>query len=75
MTFDLVHQLEADLADAERKAWDALARHKFWMFGYHASDVIKISRRLQLKRASPFKVLVTAARKLMKDRYNVEIGP
>lgn len=59
---DLVALLESDLAESERKAIDALARYKFWMFGYHAADWVKINRRLGGKRPSPFKALVLAAR-------------
>ena len=29
--------MEHEINDAERKAWDALARYKFWMFGYWAA--------------------------------------
>jgi hypothetical protein len=32
---------------AERKAWDALARYKFWMFGYHAAAWIKYNDLLR----------------------------
>lgn len=70
---DLRATLEADLVDAERKAWDSLARWKLWMFGYHASDVIKIKRRLGRSREPFFKELVEVARKVMADRYGVAI--
>ncbi len=58
---DLRAQLEHDLAEAERKAWDALGRYKFFMFGYHAADVVKLNRRLG-RRGNPFKTLVEHAR-------------
>ena len=58
----LEDQLRADLAEAERKAWDALARYKFWMFGYHAADWVKLNRRLPGKRPNPFARLVQLAR-------------
>lgn len=70
---DLHATLQADLADAERKAWDSLARWKLWMFGYHASDVIKIKRRLGRSREPYFKELVEVARKVMSERYGVAI--
>jgi len=73
-TPDLRATLEADLAGAERKAWDALARWKFWMFGYHAADVIKIKRRLGRGREPFFKDLVLFARKVMAERYGVAIA-
>ncbi|MCX7363575.1 MAG: hypothetical protein NTV97_17225 [Alphaproteobacteria bacterium] len=59
---ELYRLLEADLAAAERKAWESLARYKFWMFGYHAADWVKIARRLGGKRPNPFKSLVHAGR-------------
>ena len=65
---DLYRLLEADLAAAERKAWESLARYKFWMFGYHAADWVKISRRLGGKRPNPFKALVQAAREQLALR-------
>lgn len=71
---DLHSVLEADLAEAERKAWDSLARWKFWMFGYHAADVVKIKRRLGQGREPFFKELVVVARMVMAQRYGVAIG-
>lgn len=68
---DLRATLEADLADAERKAWDSLARYKFFMFGYHAADVVKINRRLG-RRGNPFKTLVHYARERVRTVRIVE---
>ena len=58
---DLRPQLRKDLAENTAKAWDALARYKFWMFGYHAAHVVKLRRLLGL-RGNPFKPLVDLAR-------------
>lgn len=58
---DLKRQLNIDLVENEAKAWDALARYKFWMFGYHAAHVVKLRRLLGL-RGNPFKLLVDLAR-------------
>ncbi|PPE75448.1 hypothetical protein C3942_00705 [Solimonas fluminis] len=55
-------QLLRDLEESEAKAWDSLSRYKFFMFGYHAADVVKLNRRLGLKRPNPFAVLVNTAR-------------
>lgn len=71
---DLRAQLEVDLAAAERKAWDALARWKFWMFGYWAGKVVTIKRQLGRQREPFFKDLVVAARTVMAQRYGVAIG-
>ncbi len=62
----LEDQLRSDLAKAELKAWESLARYKFWMFGYHAADVVRINRRLRLKRPNPFRVIVMVAREVLK---------
>lgn len=51
---------ELDLAEA--KAWDALARYKFWMFGYHAGAWVKLNRIGGFKRPNPWKALVILAR-------------
>lgn len=58
---DVMGTLRKDLAENTAKAWDALARYKFWMFGYHAAHVVKLRRLLGLK-GNPFKALVDAAR-------------
>jgi len=50
---------------AERKAWDALARYKFWMFGYHAAAWIKYNDLLRPgegRARNPFRDLVLLAR-------------
>jgi hypothetical protein len=71
---DLTSRLEADLADAERKAWDALARNKFWMFGYWAADVVKLSRRLGKDRSRKFPELADVAREVMAQKFGKPIG-
>lgn len=52
-----------EIAEAERKAIDALARYKFWMFGYHAAQWVMLNRLDGGKRPNPFKHIVEAARK------------
>jgi len=58
MTEKLLHELD----EAERKAWDALSRYKFWMFGYWAAIWVHLHRISGEKRPSPFKALVKMAR-------------
>ena len=58
-----INPFENELVDAEQKAWDALARYKFWMFGYWAGVWVHLNRISGQKRANPWKVLVQAARK------------
>lgn len=72
---DLRAALEADLAEAERKAWDSLARWKLYMFGYWAAYAIKLKRQLGRGREPFFKELVEIARKVMAERYDLEIPP
>lgn len=58
----LREQLESELEDAELKAWDALSRYKFWMFGYWAACWVKFNRLGGFKRPNPFRAIVDAAK-------------
>ena len=60
--------LEA-MADAKKKALDALAGYKFWMFGYHAARWVNYNKLLLRteRRANPFRFLVHAARGVRGD--------
>ena len=62
---DLAQRLALDLDDAELKAWDALARYKFWMFGYWAAAWVSLNRLGGLKRENPFKPVVLLARQIV----------
>jgi hypothetical protein len=53
-----------ELATAEDKAIDSLARYKFAMFGYWAGIWVHLNRISGENRPNPFKELVTVARKL-----------
>ena len=59
-----VVDLPTALNEAERKAWDALARYKFWMFGYYAGRWVFLNRLIggRSPRGNPFKPLVAIAR-------------
>lgn len=59
---DLRPALQKDLRENTAKAWDSLARYKFWMFGYHAAQVVKLRRTLGLRGGNPFRALVDQAR-------------
>ena len=52
----------AELELAERKAWDALGRYKFQMFGYWAAIWVHLNRLGGFKRKNPWKSLVLQAR-------------
>jgi len=55
-------EIEAEMAEAEHKAWDALCRYKFWMFGYWAAIWIHLNRVSGGGRANPFGDLMRFAR-------------
>lgn len=55
----LAHELDV----AEYKAWDALARYKFQMFGYWAAIWVHLNRIGGFKRPNPWAKLVKEARR------------
>jgi hypothetical protein len=55
----------AALVDAELKAWEALARYKFWMFGYFAARWAFLNGLGGFRRANPFRPLVHVARDVL----------
>jgi hypothetical protein len=59
-------KMERDLA--ERKAWDALSRYKFAMFGYWCGIWVHLNRIIGDKQPNPFKKLVVVARDHAKGR-------
>ncbi len=52
------------MAVAEGKAWDALSRYKFLMFGYHAAQWVTLSHLINPHPANPFVSAVIVARKV-----------
>lgn len=58
----LANRLLIELDEAECKAWDALARYKFQMFGYWAAIWVHLNRIGGFKRPNPWKSIVLAAR-------------
>ena len=58
----LAERINAAMTEVERKAWQALAGYKFWMFGYHAAAWVKFKHLLGVPRPNPFVFLVQAAR-------------
>ncbi len=51
------------MAEQEEKAWDALARYKFMLFGYHAAMWVNLNKLLDTPEPNPFKDVVMAARR------------
>jgi hypothetical protein len=58
----MTEKLLAEMEEAERKAWDALRRYKFLMFGYWAAWWVKLNRISGAKRPNPWKSLVQFSR-------------
>lgn len=63
MSDRITDRIIAELEEAEHKAWDALARYKFYMFGYWAAQWVKLNRIGEFKLENPFGDLVKEARK------------
>jgi hypothetical protein len=57
-------RIEQELVEAERKAWDALSRYKFQMFGYWAAIWVHLNRISGEQRPNPFKAVVQIARSM-----------
>lgn len=55
-------KLFQELEEAERRAWDSLARYKFMNFGYWAAIWVHLNRISGENRPNPWKSLVTMAR-------------
>lgn len=55
--------------DAERKAWDSLARYKFYMFGYWSAAWVKYNQLMpkEEKLPNPFKSLVIMAKEKIAE--------
>jgi hypothetical protein len=62
VALQIVADLRTDLDEAEGKAWAALARYKFMMFGYWAAIWVHQNRVGRFKRPNPFIDLVRYAR-------------
>ncbi len=58
----LEREIEKELDEAESKAWDALGRYKFQMFGYWAAIWVHLNRIGGFDRPNPWKKLVLMAR-------------
>ena len=56
--------LSRELAEAEAKAFDSLARYKFAMFGYWAGIWVHLNRITRSNLPNPFKDLVKLAREI-----------
>ncbi len=68
--FDCLDSVLKARAEAKVKAWDALARYKFEMFGYWASSWVKFNQALPrgLRVGNPFKRAVDLARSVRDEK-------
>jgi len=67
-------QIHQALGEHERRAWDSLARCKFWMFGYHAALWVSLNRFSAQPRRNPFASLVSFARFHISESAAVRAG-
>lgn len=69
MTISTEDRVRAARAEAELKAWSALAGYKFEMFGYWASAWVKYNQLMigSEKLANPFRPAVHLARKIQQE--------
>ena len=56
-------EIKDALYEAEVKAWEALSRYKFWMFGYWSAIWVHLNKLSGEKRPNPWKKLVGIAKK------------
>jgi len=61
-----IDPLMHDLNEAERKAWDSLAKYKFMMFGYWAAIWVHQNRISGARRPNPWISLVRRAREFKR---------
>jgi hypothetical protein len=64
---ELRGRLDAEREDAKKRAIDALAAYKFWMFGYHAARWVTMNRLIGDRQPNPFNPIVQAARRLLNE--------
>jgi len=64
---ELIQRLKDATYEAEAEAWKALAKYKFWMFGYYAARWVTLNRLSGDRRPNPFKKLVGMAKTIMRD--------
>lgn len=55
-------RIDREMAEAEEKAWKALAHYKFWMFGYWCGIWVHLRRLSGRRDPNPWRELVEMAR-------------
>jgi hypothetical protein len=64
-----LENLEMALNEAEDKAWQALAKYKFMMFGYWVAIWVHLNRIGEFNKPNPFKPLVNLANNIVEGQY------
>lgn len=64
-----MYNLEMALNAAEDKAWQALAKEDFIVFGYWMAMWTHLNRIGEFNRPNPFKPLVDLAESMMAEQY------
>lgn len=64
-----MQNLEIALNEAEDKAWRALAKYKFMMFGYWVAIWVHLNRIGEFNKPNPFKPLVDLAENMVSEQY------
>lgn len=60
---------EDERARAEEKAWDSLARYKFYMFGYWCATWVQMNRLCTKRAENPWCQIVALARQRAGHRH------
>ncbi len=58
---EIVGRLDKDIEEAEQKAWDALGRYKFQMYGYWSAIWVHLNKIRGGKRSNPWREIVRVA--------------
>jgi hypothetical protein len=66
-------KIEAVMSSAEKKAWNALAGYKFWMFGYYAARWVSLNALLDKPLHNPFAATVKLAREKTNSKPRTEV--
>lgn len=69
----VAERLEAELDEAEAKAWESLARYKFQMYGYWVGVWVHLNRIADGKRPNPWRGLVEVARRNRREPKDCDI--
>lgn len=66
----MISIIEKAMAEHQRKAWDSLARYKFYMFGYHAAAWVTLKKllpRAVQNPGNPWRGLVVMAQRMFES--------